>query len=91
MKILTKKNGIALVAVLALLLVLTLLLPAIFTMAENATKSAMKGQDTQRASYLARSMAEMSVAAFHLGLKDKLDELDELDEFDEEELKYVSN
>ena len=64
MKILTKKNGIALVAVLALLLVLTLLLPAMFTMSESATKSAMKGQDEQRASYLARSMVEMSVAAF---------------------------
>ena len=64
MKILTKKNGIALVAVLALLLVLTLLLPVMFTMAESATKSAMKGQDTQRASYLARTMVEMSVGAF---------------------------
>ena len=64
MKILTKKNGIALVAVLTVLLVLTLLLPAMFTMAESATKSAMRGQDTQRASYLARTMVEMSVGAF---------------------------
>lgn len=64
MKILTKRNGIALVAVLAVLLVLTLLIPVMFTMSENATKSAMQGTDAQRASYLARTMIEMSVAAF---------------------------
>ena len=64
MKILTNKNGIALVAVLTLLLVLTLFLPVMFTMSESATKSAMRGQDTQRASYLARTMVEMAVAAF---------------------------
>ena len=64
MKILTKRNGIALIAVLAVLLVLTLLLPIMFTMSENATKSAMQGTDEQRAAYLARTMIEMSVAAF---------------------------
>lgn len=64
MKILTNRNGIALVAVLAVLLVLTLLLPAMFTMSERATKDAYRGQDEQRASYLARTMIEMSVAAF---------------------------
>ncbi len=64
MKILTKRNGIALIAVLAVLLVLTLLLPVMFTMSENATKAAMQGTDEQRASYLARTMIEMSVAAF---------------------------
>ena len=64
MKILTKKNGIALVAVLTVLLVLTLLLPVMFSMAERATKSAMGGQNEQRASYLARTSCEMSVAAF---------------------------
>lgn len=64
MKILTNRNGIALVAVLALLLVLTLLLPTMFTMSERATQTAYKGEDEQRASYLARTMIEMSVAAF---------------------------
>lgn len=64
MKILTKRNGIALIAVLAVLLVLTLLIPVMFTMSENATKAAMQGTDEQRASYLARTMIEMSVAAF---------------------------
>lgn len=64
MKILTKKNGIALVAVLTVLLVLTLLLPAMFTMSEMATKSAMRGQDEQKASYFARTSLEMSVSAF---------------------------
>ncbi len=64
MKILTKKNGIALVAVLTILLVLTLLLPAMFTMAENATRRAARGQNEQRASYFARTALEMSVSAF---------------------------
>ncbi len=64
MKILTKKNGIALVAVLTVLLVLTLLLPVMFKMADRATESAVKGQDAQRASYLARTMIEMTVGAF---------------------------
>lgn len=64
MKILTNRNGIALVAVLTLLLILTLLLPAMFTMTDSATKSAMRGNDELRASYLARTMIEMSVSAF---------------------------
>ena len=64
MNILTKRNGIALVAVLAILLVLTLLLPVMFSMSENAMQAAMTGTDEQRASYLARTMVEFSVAAF---------------------------
>lgn len=56
MNILTKRNGIALVAVLAILLVLTLLLPLMFSMSENAMATAMTGSDEQRASYLARTM-----------------------------------
>ena len=64
MKILAKRNGIALLAVLAILLVLTMLIPAMFSMSDNAVKSAMEGTDAQRASYLARTMIEMSVAAF---------------------------
>ncbi len=62
--VLTKRNGIALVAVLAVLLVLTLLLPLMFTMSEGAMETALKGSDEQAASYLARSMIEMSVASF---------------------------
>lgn len=64
MNILTKKNGIALIAVLAVLLILTLLIPAMFTMSDNATRSAMQGQDEQRASYFARTMIEFTVGAF---------------------------
>ena len=64
MKILSNRNGIALVAVLTVLLVLTLLLPAMFTMSESATRSAMRGTDDLKSSYLARTMLEMSVAAF---------------------------
>lgn len=64
MSILTKKNGVALIAVLAILLILTLLIPAMFTMSETATEAAMRGTDQFRAAYLARTMIEMSVAAF---------------------------
>ena len=64
MNILTKRNGIALIAVLTVLLVLTLLLPIMFTMSENAVNSATQGTDSQRAAYLSRTMIEMSVAAF---------------------------
>ena len=64
MKILAKRNGIALMAVLAILLVMTMLIPAMFTMSDTAVKSAMEGTDAQRASYLARTMVEMTVAAF---------------------------
>lgn len=64
MNILTKRNGIALVAVLAILLILTLLLPLMFTMSENAMEAAMTGTDEQRASYLARTMIEFTVGAF---------------------------
>ncbi len=64
MQILTKRNGIALVAVLAVLLVLTLLLPLMFTYSESAMEKAMTGTDEQKASYLARSMIEMTVLSF---------------------------
>ncbi|MBO5896302.1 MAG: hypothetical protein J6Q83_03300 [Clostridia bacterium] len=64
MSILTKKNGVALIAVLAILLILTLLIPAMFTMSETATEAAMRGTDQFRATYLARTMIEMTVAAF---------------------------
>ena len=64
MNILAKRNGIALVAVMAVLLMLTLLLPLMFSMSERAVISAMKGTDELRSSYLARSMIEMSVSAF---------------------------
>ncbi len=78
MKILTKKNGIALVAVLTVLLVLTLLLPVMFTMADRATKFASKGHVEQRASYLARTSVEMTVSAFQ----------DFYDDYDEAKTEY---
>lgn len=64
MKILTKKNGIALVAVLTVLLVLTLLLPIMFTMTENATESSVRSETEHKASYFARTSVEMAVMAF---------------------------
>lgn len=73
MNILTKRNGIALVAVLAILLVLTLLLPLMFTMSEHAMEAAMTGTDEQRASYLARTMIEFTVGAFQ-GIYDDAEE-----------------
>ncbi len=73
MQILTKRNGVALVAVLAVLLVLTLLLPLMFTYSENAMEKAMTGTEEQMSSYLARTMVEMSVSAF----EDSYDEAEE--------------
>ena len=63
MKILSRKNGIALIAVLTVLLVLTLLLPVMFKTSENATYSSVTEINRQKASYLARSGVEMTVAA----------------------------
>ena len=63
MKILSRKNGIALVAVLAVLLVLTLLLPVMFRSSQTATYSAAMETNKQKASYLARTGVEMTVAA----------------------------
>lgn len=64
MSILTKKNGVALVSVLAVLLVLTLLLPIMFSSSQYATDSAVNGTDIQRAAYLARSLCEMAVGTY---------------------------
>ena len=64
MNIITKRNGVALIAVLAILLILTLLLPVMFSMSERAMDAAMTGTDEQRASYLARTMIEFTVGAF---------------------------
>ena len=64
MNILTKKNGIALMGVMAMLLILTLLLPAMYTMSDGANRRAQNNIDILRASYLARSMVEMSVSAY---------------------------
>ena len=63
-RILKSRNGVALIAVLGVLLVLTVLLPTMFSMSEVATMEAAKGTDRQRAAYLARTNIEMSVAAF---------------------------
>ncbi len=61
---LKSKNGVALVAVMFILLILTLFIPAIYTLGENAYKNTVKGSTFQRASYFARTIAEMSVASF---------------------------
>ena len=73
-KILTAKNGVALIAVLVILLVLTLFVPVLFTMSDSAVKSAQGGAAGNRLSYLARSVTEMNVAAFEKTYY-KLDEL----------------
>ena len=64
MKILKARNGIALVAVLAILLITSLFIPVMFSMSETSLAIAVKGTDRQRASYFARTITEMSVAAF---------------------------
>lgn len=70
MKILSRKNGIALVAVLAVLLVLTLLLPVMFRSSESAMRSAGTELSRQKAGYLARTGAEMAVASVKSTLGD---------------------
>lgn len=64
MKILKARNGIALVAVLAIMLISSLFIPVMFNLSDSALYTAVKGTDRQRASYLARTITEMSVAAF---------------------------
>lgn len=64
MKILKARNGIALVAVLVIMLISSLFIPVMFNLADTSLVIAVKGTDRQRASYLARTITEMSVAAF---------------------------
>lgn len=61
-RILKARNGVALIAVLSILLILTLLLPVMFSMSEVSTMEAVKGTDKQRVMYLARSGVEIAVA-----------------------------
>ena len=64
MKILKARNGIALVAVLAIMLISSMFIPVMFNLSDASVYSAVRGTDRQRASYLARTVTEMSVAAF---------------------------
>lgn len=64
MNLLKKKNGLALVAVIVLLMILTLFVPAMLTYADTATSSAVKGTTRQKAAYLARTGVEMAVSTF---------------------------
>lgn len=64
MKILKARNGIALVAVLAIMLISSMFIPVMFNLSDTSLMIAVKGTDRQRASYLARTVTEMSVAAF---------------------------
>ena len=64
MKILKARNGIALVAVLTIMLITSLFIPLMFNLSDTSLYIAVKGTDRQRASYLARTVTEMSVAAF---------------------------
>ncbi len=64
MKILKARNGIALIAVLTILLLISMFIPVMFSMSDTSLSIAVKGTDRQRSSYLARTITEMSVAAF---------------------------
>ena len=64
MKILKKRNGIALVAVLTIMLITSLFIPVMFNLTDTSLAVAITGTDRQRSSYLARTICEMSVAAF---------------------------
>ncbi|HZK22456.1 MAG TPA: hypothetical protein VFC76_09345 [Oscillospiraceae bacterium] len=83
MNILSKRNGLALVAVIALLMILTFLVPAMLTYADTATVSAMQGTSRQKAIYLARTGVEMAVASFKNTYGDMSLDDDEDDEVDE--------
>lgn len=63
LKVLSARNGIALISVLAILLILTLLLPVMFSMSEIQMKEAVKGTTRQKAVYIARSAVEMGVSS----------------------------
>lgn len=64
MKFLKMRNGIALVAVLTIMLVTSLFIPVMFNLTDTSLRVAITGTDRQRSSYLARTICEMSVAAF---------------------------
>lgn len=64
MKILKTRNGIALVAVLVIMLLTSLFIPVIFNLSNTSIRIAITGTDRQRSSYFARTICEMSVAAF---------------------------
>lgn len=64
MKILKMRNGIALMAVLVIMLITSLFIPVIFNLSNTSIRIAITGTDRQRSSYLARTICEMSVAAF---------------------------
>ena len=64
MKILKARNGIALVAVLVIMLISSMFIPVMFNLSDTSLMIAVKGTDRQRVSYLARTVTEMSVAAF---------------------------
>lgn len=64
MKILKARNGIALTAVLAILLITSLFIPVMFSMGTTSLSIAVQGEDRQRVSYFARTVTEMSVASF---------------------------
>ncbi len=83
MNILSKRNGLALVAVIALLMILTFLVPAMLTYADTATVSAMQGTSRQKAIYLARTGVEMAVASFKNSYGDLSLDTNEDDEDDE--------
>lgn len=64
MKILKMRNGIALMAVLVIMLLTSLFIPVIFNLSNTSIRIAITGTDRQRSSYFARTICEMSVAAF---------------------------
>ncbi|MBE6748805.1 MAG: hypothetical protein E7557_06200 [Ruminococcaceae bacterium] len=64
MKFLKMRNGIALVAVMTILIITSLFIPAMFNLSDTSLRVAVTGTDRQRSSYLARTITEMSVAAF---------------------------
>ncbi len=89
MKILKTRNGIALVAVLVIMLLTSLFIPVIFNLSNTSIRIAIAGTDRQRSSYFARTICEMSVAAFKNFDSDPYTKIDP-NEIDEETGKKLT-
>ena len=90
MKILKARNGIALVAVLAIMLISSLFIPLMFNLSDTSLYVAVKNSERQRANYFARTITEMCVASFtKIDTKRTRDNPDEDEKLNNEEKVFV--
>ena len=90
MKILKARNGIALVAVLTIMLISSLFIPLMFNLSDTSLYVAVKNSERQRANYFARTITEMCVASFtKIDTKRTKDNPDEDEKLNNEEKAFV--